>query len=303
MVKLILSLDGGGVRGSVTAHFLAKLEEALGSPLSEVFDLFVGTSTGSIIAAALAAKKAPAIDTTRMYESANVTKIFDKSITDKILGVAQSEPKYNGKGKKAFLDNFFGSMTFDQAGTKKLAITAYDIERRCVYVISNRKPKCCTTSVADACNASSAAPAYFPSVLVDGRWLIDGGIVANNPTMVAYAEAKNLWPDEELFIVSVGTGSRTVPLAGKKAAGWGGIQWLSNGLLDLAMDETVVEWQAKYILKNNYIRVNGPLGDVSEDMDETGQTNLNNLKCLGEQWFNTEGHKVLDIISAARANK
>ena len=50
----ILSLDGGGIRGLFTAAFLAHIEEQQKELLSEAFDLIVGTSTGGIIARALA---------------------------------------------------------------------------------------------------------------------------------------------------------------------------------------------------------------------------------------------------------
>src|SRR6478609_1690555 len=50
----ILSLDGGGIRGAFSASFLAELERKVGHPIGQYFDLIVGTSTGGIIATALA---------------------------------------------------------------------------------------------------------------------------------------------------------------------------------------------------------------------------------------------------------
>ena len=48
----ILSIDGGGVRGIIPACFLSKIEEKIGKPIHEYFDLICGTSTGGIIALA-----------------------------------------------------------------------------------------------------------------------------------------------------------------------------------------------------------------------------------------------------------
>ena len=45
----VLSLDAGGIRGIIELHVLVALEERTGQPISELFDLFVGTSTGSAI--------------------------------------------------------------------------------------------------------------------------------------------------------------------------------------------------------------------------------------------------------------
>ncbi|MEO0969847.1 MAG: patatin-like phospholipase family protein, partial [Cyanobacteria bacterium J06639_18] len=50
----ILSLDGGGIRGIVTAQILSLIEKQIDQPLNEYFDLIAGTSTGSILAAAIA---------------------------------------------------------------------------------------------------------------------------------------------------------------------------------------------------------------------------------------------------------
>ena len=60
----VLSIDGGGMRGIIPAVWLYHLEQRLGSPLFEHFDLFAGTSTGSILAAGLAA----GIETGRLVE-------------------------------------------------------------------------------------------------------------------------------------------------------------------------------------------------------------------------------------------
>ena len=49
----ILSLDGGGVKGTFTASFLAELERMTGKRVVDHFDLITGTSTGGIIAIAL----------------------------------------------------------------------------------------------------------------------------------------------------------------------------------------------------------------------------------------------------------
>ena len=53
MLRRILSIDGGGIKGVAPASFLAALEDSLGVPVSQYFDLIVGTSTGGIIALGL----------------------------------------------------------------------------------------------------------------------------------------------------------------------------------------------------------------------------------------------------------
>ena len=49
----ILSIDGGGIRGIIPVTILASIEERTGKPISQLFDLIAGTSTGGILALGL----------------------------------------------------------------------------------------------------------------------------------------------------------------------------------------------------------------------------------------------------------
>jgi patatin-like phospholipase/acyl hydrolase len=52
-MRRILTIDGGGIKGVFPAAFLATLENELGAPIGDYFDLIAGTSTGGIIAMGL----------------------------------------------------------------------------------------------------------------------------------------------------------------------------------------------------------------------------------------------------------
>ena len=73
-----------------------------------------------------------------------------------------------------------------------MGVLTYDIESRTPRILSSyASPE---ISVKNAVIASSAAPIYYPTYQIeDGSWLIDGGIVANNPCLIAYSEAKKLF--------------------------------------------------------------------------------------------------------------
>jgi len=59
----------------------------------------------------------------------------------------------------------------------------------------------------DVALATSAAPRYFPAVRVDGHRLIDGGVWANNPSVVAITEAVSMLgvPLRDIRVLNVGT--------------------------------------------------------------------------------------------------
>lgn len=299
MAKLVLSLDGGGIRGAASAEFLKELEAKLARPLAEVFDLFAGTSTGAIIAAALGAEGMTAEQIASLYEPDNAEKIMNKSLWDRAAGLIQSKPKYDGKGKRATLERYFGTTTLGQARRHTLIVT-YDVGARVSAVLKSHHPEHASIRVVDAVDASSAAPVYFPTVNVAGRWLIDGGVVANNPTLCAYAEAKLLWPNEELRILSVGTGKRTRPISGPASREWGAIGWMTHDFLGVVMDESVVEYQARTLIGDDHLRVNSELTEetqVLDDLDETSKSNVENLKRLGRRWFSQFGARAVDLVN------
>ena len=79
--KMVLSCDGGGIRGIIIARCLEKLERLEGRPCNEIFSLMAGTSTGAIIAGALA-KGVKASDLVDIYLTRG-KEIFRKEIRDR----------------------------------------------------------------------------------------------------------------------------------------------------------------------------------------------------------------------------
>lgn len=129
-MKLILSCDGGGIRGAATAIFLSRLEKAIGVKIADKFDMFAGTSTGGIIAGALGCLKMKGDDIAEIYSYANGNVIMDATYWDRIAGIVQTESKYDGKGKTQVLTQYFKGLTLKSAGNKEVLITAYDLKNR-----------------------------------------------------------------------------------------------------------------------------------------------------------------------------
>jgi len=274
---------------------LKQLESKMDKPIHETFDMFVGTSTGGIIAAAIGVLQMNADSLSGLYGYENANTIMNKSYWDRRLGLAQNQPKYDGKGKRSVLKKYFGDKTLNSA-KKPTLVVAYDLEaRRSAVLKSTAKEK---MSALDAVDASSAAPLYFPTVKVNKRWMIDGGVIANNPTMCAYAEAKQMWPDSELKILSVGTGSNTRKIDGKESRDYGGVEWITHDLLGLVMDESIVAYQIKTILGDNYVRVNSRLEYANDDMDDCSRGNIDNLRRLGREWFQEFGKQAKQLIGS-----
>ena len=292
--KYLLSLDGGGVRELATVIFLAKLEKALGEPLYKKFDFFIGTSAGAITAMALSIAKMGGDNLLDLWSEETFERILDSSLWDSKLGLMQINPKYDGKGKEQVLTEYFGNLKLGDA-SGDLAIVSYDIEERKPLLLTSYGNG--NILAIDAGHASSAAPIYYPTARVGNRYLIDGGIVANNPVLHGYAEVKKLYPDSNVKILSVGTGLNKRPLKGKASQKWGLIGWLMHDLFGLMLESSLDHEIATEIIGKDYIRVNSPLGKVNRRLDDNNKSNLNNIRKMGEAWWQEFGDSALDLLN------
>lgn len=209
----ILSVDGGGFRGLFAAHLLKKMEEDFQIDWQHKFDLLAGTSTGSILTAALAVGVSAA-EITELYKT-HGSAIFRPRVRSRfdILKIATS--RYSGKSLKDLLDEMFQDKTLGDISVP-LILPSVDIGNGCVHILKssyhNDFVRDKDVRISDAVLASCAAPTYFdPHIVNDTYQLADGGLWANNPSLLAAIDAHyrlNV-PFEDIRVLSVGTGKST----------------------------------------------------------------------------------------------
>ena len=206
----ILSIDGGGVRGVFAAKILSLMETKCSININDEFDLIVGTSTGSIIAAAISIK----YDLNQLVEdySINAPKIFQKRWS--INGIFRS--KYDSRFLEDFLSNKLGKTELGEI-EKPLILNATNVTTGDVYIFKSSYQKILRggdyvrdgeTPLYKAVLASCSAPTYFDPVNINGTLVCDGGIWANNPSLVGYTDAIKNFPatKNNIKILSIGTG-------------------------------------------------------------------------------------------------
>ena len=224
----------------------------------------------------------------------NLNKFMTNSSWETNLGIMQINPKYTNEGKRKVLAEFFNEKKIGDA-SKPVAATSYDIEKRTpVLLTSYGDPE---ISVVDVGDATSAAPVYYPTAEVGDRYLIDGGIVANHPVLHGYVEAKNIYPNSELVVLSVGTGLNKRPLKGKDSKKWGLIGWMMHDLFGLMVESSMDHELAEDLIGKNYLRVNSALGRVNRRLDDNSDSNIERVVAMGESWWKLFGEKSLDLLS------
>lgn len=291
--RYILSIDGGGIRTIASIVFLKELEARLGVPIAEKFDFFIGTSAGAISCLGLSVNKMPAADLMNIWSKENLVKTMTNSSWETNLGIMQINPKYTNEGKREVLTEFFSNKKLGEA-YKPVAVTSYDIEKRLpVLLTSYNDPE---VSVVDAGDATSAAPVYYPTAQVGDRFLIDGGIVANHPALHGYVEAKKLYPDNELVVLSVGTGLNKRSLKGEDSKKWGLIGWMRHDLFGLMVESSMDHELAEELIGEDYLRINSPLRRVNRRLDDSSDSNIERIISMGESWWDEFGQKSLDLL-------
>ncbi|MDG2460841.1 MAG: patatin-like phospholipase family protein [Luminiphilus sp.] len=288
MTKRVLAIDGGGIRGIIPALVVAQIERKMRKPASELFDLMVGTSTGGILALGLSR---PGIGRPAQFSARRVVKlyedhgatIFEHSLWRKLRTAGGIlEEAYSHENLEAVLAHYFADATLQDCELP-IMVTSYDIHNRKTVFLKSWHSEHMKVFCRDAARATSAAPTYFEPKPLDAgstqHILIDGGIFMNSPSVSAYAEARKLFPQDEIKLLSLGTGELTRPIPYHQAKTWGSALWVIS-LLDCIFDgaSKAADYQMRLFLGEDYQRLQIPLHYASDDMDDASKGNIRNLK-------------------------
>ena len=292
--KFILSLDGGGVRAIAAIVFLKQLEIASGKKIFDIFDFFIGTSAGGINALNIAGLEASCFELEKFWSKDNLSKTMTKSFWDN-ASFLQTKPKYDGKGKRELLLEYYKDQSLGEA-KKPVAVLAYDVEKRKPRLLSSYASP--GIKMVSAASATSAAPIYYSTQEIDdGSWLIDGGIVANNPSLLGYSEAKKVFPGCEIKVLSIGTGINRRKINGPHSSKWGALNWLRHDILGIMLESSMFDEIASDLMGNSYFRVNSSTGLVNRRMDDTSDINLERIHLMGMDWWSEFGEDVTEFLN------
>jgi len=296
----ILAIDGGGVRGLYSAKMLEVFEERFDTSVAKHFDMVCGTSTGGLIALALATGLSAAEVTTfyKTYGPVIFPAMWSLTgIRKQLFGGG----KYSNDVLREVLEHLFGDKRIGDSECL-LCIPSYSLTMARPYIFRFDHPEgklgrdnkrfCVEVAL-----ATSAAPTYFPMVEVDNQQLVDGGVCANNPALVGLMEALRHFvgaekPYGRVEILSVETIGVPVSRRHKKRLARGALHWREE------LVSCFMEGQARttdFVLRElgvlacvplSYIRLKG--ASVSPDqasllsLDNASPASLRLLETLGK---------------------
>ncbi|KAG9133373.1 hypothetical protein Leryth_021686 [Lithospermum erythrorhizon] len=306
----VLSIDGGGVRGIIPGTLLAFLEsklqqeiDGLDARIVDYFDVIAGTSTGGLIVAMITAPTT-ANPTRPIYAAKDLAPFYIQHSPN----IFPKELYLNSLTKRTL-----GNITIKQALTGAV-IPTFDIKRLQPARLDVSK----NALLSDVCLGTSAAPTYLPPYYFEIRDsegtthtydLIDGGMAANNPTLLAITHVSKQVlmgnfenvdmslpiTSKQLLVLSLGTGAakKEEKYSASKAARWGFLSWVfANGatpLVDIYTDASsdmvdihVSTLFQSHLNEQNYLRIQDDTltGDAASTDISTSE-NMQTLEKIG----------------------
>lgn len=296
----LLSIDGGGIKGLYSAAFLNSLEKIYGKQTVDSFDLIAGTSTGGIIALAIAARIS-------LDEVVNFYKTWGPKIFHRKLKVPKNLiiSKYSNHQFTEALKEMFGDKTiadvYSASHSPALCIASIDVIQGTPIVFKTPHDPALsrdkTLYLWEVALATSAAPTFFPIAKIFNRELtswnlyVDGGLWANNPSIIALTEALTYKQQmmKDIFMLSLGNINTITSFKSDTFLSKGIAQW-SVDFIKMTMNtqSLAIHNQVKLLfnaqgLSHQYVRIDQPAtGRKSlQQLDCVTQSNLNDLERLG----------------------
>jgi patatin-like phospholipase len=248
--RVILSLDGGGIRGILTLQLLKKIEEIAGIPCHQFCDMVSGTSTGAIIAGLMVSGKS-AIEIESLYIQF-VTKVFLKRgfLADRFI----NPPKYDKKNYRVTLQSVLNDITLEQACSNSgmdILITSKDVtdNEETYFTCFNNNGWQGTYKDAllrIVMETTMSAPTYFHPL----ERFVDGGTTTyNNPSLVALMEAtcysgKGKYDADKITLISLGTGATVQSVSPQEALspkGFATYFWLNYVMSESSQDASSMQ--------------------------------------------------------------
>jgi len=188
------------------------------------------------------------------------------------------------------LKKYLGNWPLYEAKTRCM-IVSYDTQKCGAIFFKSWKDEYNTYKAWEVARATSAPISYFHRY---GPFT-DGGVVANNPSMAAYAEARRLWPNEELLLVSIGCGQHILPIPDDDNEGWRfWINHVGGAVMDAQSD--AIEYYVKRTATNTqYHRIQIELQPGKGIFDDGSEKNIEYLQLEGNNMIQYN-EKTLDTI-------
>lgn len=266
----ILSIDGGGIKGIYPASVLAEIESQLldGQPVWPYFDLVTGTSTGGILALGLA-KRLSAQHLRDLYlEKGKDLFAVGRWRRSKKWARSWFVYMYNHTALEELAKDAFQESSLRDSAVR-LCIPSFEGKHSEVAVLRTPHHPTCTEldakkTMVEVARSTAAAPVYFKPLDAGGYRYVDGGVWANNPTMIAVVEALVSFQVDpsQIRILSLGCGRDPYRVGWFQAKIGGLLAWRKIIFAAMHLQSENARNQARLLVgPSNFVRLEPNVAD------------------------------------------
>lgn len=371
VARLLLSLDGGGVRGVITTTILSLIEKEIlrGRVMADIVSAVAGTSAGAINAGFIA-QKTPMKHVLRgPLSHQELVQTFQKTLMARIPLLGKLFQQYRGEPKWDQLHDCYGDQLITHCDIKILIPTLdWTVQSPGFFHnFSSASDFVLYTRLCDAIHASSSPPYYLPCFQItdarsfmksisrnqksrsttytcpreahlylarqeypndivigeipqypiprnrstpnrtpkSGDFFCDGGLATNTPDITLFGMARKEWPNDDLFVLSIGTGySFQEATEEYKPYQSNVVGLVSSGILNTIMDapDGVNVIDSSLIVNGNgtkrYLRIDEPL-PPGFDMDifNLSEYHIECLQDIGISWYEKHRDELFSFLN------
>lgn len=316
-VVRIASFNGGGSRGIIPARISQSIEEYTGAPLSSLFDLFAGTSTGGIIATALTIPEA-AGSFKPAYTAKSIVQLFETEAAIMFPSVGSYAslvnflcPKYSSDNFRKVLGPYCKDFHLSDC-IKPVLMPAAELDKNEAWWFSQEgvfstggsvkisKAELDAIPLLDILEGCCSAPTIFPQKhLPCGEKvyrLIDGGTFANNPSCHALLYANSHFKSKKSALLSnFGTGACTFSTPASSWLGSGLCFWGANlapAMISLAADDALTNLSLSFSSAKDLLLLNPEIDIADFTIADAVPQHMEKLRLAAEEYVEKNDEEI-----------
>lgn len=301
----VLSIDGGGIKGLMVLELLALMEAKTGKHTTNFFDMIGGTSAGALIATLLTIRDPETGKpkyTARSLKNALMEHYPNFFVTKRGSCCGLLKEKYKVTPARQILDKLAGDALFGDAIIPTF-VTAFNVSGESKYhklsILGSYIHKDAGKTVVDVALSSMSAPVFFkPHLSSDGNIYLDGGLIANNPSLMAYCQAKkNFQHSSRMVLLSMGAGSFDDPASSRKLCHTGLID-IGPELPDMFLQaqQSITQETLSHMPDVSSFRIDPMLEGKKIELDDTSQKAMDHLSVAALRWWGDNPSKIDEIL-------
>lgn len=205
--RVILSIDGCGMRGVIPLRILDYLHQSMSSldedlDVTSWVDVFSAASSSSIFTGALMLKNEKGKS---KHTPAEILEFYLKrgqQVFGTNLGL---DPEHSMYPLSFVLDHFFGGVSLRDLRNHFVFVCQNQTDNE-LFPFTNNVDRNYDLPLSKVMAACSAKPGVYPPLTLGVAELVDASPSFRNPALMAYQYARMLYPSDPIILISIGVG-------------------------------------------------------------------------------------------------